>query len=92
MPPRPPPPSRTSAGWWSRDRGAGRGLPPPARLLQVPRTPTTSRITFAGKQLGIEQPAFTGFDTPPNVLRADQVFVRGVRLPYQKFNRQPLEP
>jgi hypothetical protein len=33
-----------------------------------------------------------GFDTPSNVLRADQVFSRDVRLPYQKFNRQPLEP
>jgi hypothetical protein len=26
------------------------------------------------------------------VLRADQVKVRGVRLPYQKFNRQPHIP
>ena len=25
----------------------------------------------------------------PNDLRADQFFVRGVRLPYQKFNRNP---
>jgi uncharacterized protein GlcG (DUF336 family) len=40
-------------------------------------------VTFSTKQ---------GFDTPANVLRADQVFVRDVRLPYQKFNRQPLEP
>ncbi|MDB5311701.1 MAG: hypothetical protein JWO38_5903 [Gemmataceae bacterium] len=31
----------------------------------------------------------TGFGTPPTVLRADQVFVRGVRLPYQKFDRNP---
>ncbi|HUR56049.1 MAG TPA: heme-binding protein, partial [Gemmataceae bacterium] len=31
----------------------------------------------------------TGFDVPPIVLRADEVFVRGVRLPYQKFNRNP---
>ena len=30
-----------------------------------------------------------GFDVPPTVLRADQVFVAGVRLPYQKFNRNP---
>jgi uncharacterized protein GlcG (DUF336 family) len=31
-----------------------------------------------------------GFDSLPNgVLRADQVFFRGVRLPYQKFNRNP---
>ena len=29
-----------------------------------------------------------GFDAPLQ-LRADQVFVRGVRLPYQKFNRNP---
>ena len=35
---------------------------------------------------------FQGFGTPDNVLRSDQVFVRGVRLPYQKFNRQPIEP
>ena len=34
----------------------------------------------------------TGFEVPANVMRADQVFVRGVRLPYQKFDRQPLEP
>jgi uncharacterized protein GlcG (DUF336 family) len=33
-----------------------------------------------------------GFEPPPNVTRADQVFVKGVRLPYQKTNRQPLEP
>jgi uncharacterized protein GlcG (DUF336 family) len=30
-----------------------------------------------------------GFFPPGSVLRADQVFVRGVRLPYQKFNRNP---
>ncbi|MBX9583330.1 MAG: heme-binding protein [Gemmataceae bacterium] len=30
-----------------------------------------------------------GFDVPSYILRADQVFVRGVRLPYQKFNRNP---
>jgi uncharacterized protein GlcG (DUF336 family) len=28
--------------------------------------------------------------TAPNSLRADQYFVAGVRLPYQKFNRNPL--
>lgn len=33
--------------------------------------------------------AAKGFTPPSNVLRADQVFVRGVRLPYQKFNRNP---
>ena len=34
-----------------------------------------------------------GFDTPANVARADDVFVRGVRLPYYQFNRQPqLDP
>ena len=33
--------------------------------------------------------AAQGFEPPANVLRADQVFVRGVRLPYQKFNRNP---
>ncbi len=31
-----------------------------------------------------------GFGVPPAVLRADQVFVGGVRLPYQKTNRNPL--
>ena len=36
--------------------------------------------------------AAVGFEPPPDVLRADQVFVRGVRLPYQKFNRQPHVP
>jgi uncharacterized protein GlcG (DUF336 family) len=36
--------------------------------------------------------AAAGFDPPFTVKRADQVFVRGIRLPYQKFNRQPHEP
>jgi uncharacterized protein GlcG (DUF336 family) len=31
-----------------------------------------------------------GFD-PPDVLRADQFFVAGVRLPYQKFSRNPFD-
>lgn len=35
--------------------------------------------------------AAVGF-TPPEVLQADQYFVRNVRLPYQKFNRQPHIP
>jgi uncharacterized protein GlcG (DUF336 family) len=35
--------------------------------------------------------AATGFG-PPALLNADQFFVRGVRLPYSKFNRQPHEP
>ena len=35
--------------------------------------------------------AAAGFN-PPELLRADQYFVRGVRLPYQKFNRQPHVP
>jgi uncharacterized protein GlcG (DUF336 family) len=38
-------------------------------------------VTFFGSQ-------FNGVPDP--LLRADEVFVRGVRLPYQKFNRQPL--
>ena len=37
-------------------------------------------VTFAGAQ---------GFQPPAGVLTADQVSVRGVRLPYQKFNRNP---
>lgn len=37
-------------------------------------------VTFAGK---------INFDTPQSVLRSDQVVFAGVRLPYQKFNRQP---
>jgi uncharacterized protein GlcG (DUF336 family) len=38
-------------------------------------------VTFAGS---------INYGVPPNsVLRADQTFVRGVRLPYQKFNRNP---
>ena len=32
-----------------------------------------------------------GFEAPP-AIRADQVFVRGVRLPYLKFNRNPEVP
>jgi uncharacterized protein GlcG (DUF336 family) len=30
-----------------------------------------------------------GFGPPSTVLKADQVFVNGVRLPYQEFNRNP---
>ena len=41
-------------------------------------------VTFAGAQ-GMEP-------SPAGVLRADQVFFGGARLPYQKFNRQPQEP
>jgi len=37
-------------------------------------------VTFFGQM---------GFDVPSNLPRADQVFYRGVRLPYQKFNRNP---
>jgi uncharacterized protein GlcG (DUF336 family) len=37
-------------------------------------------VTAAGAQ---------GYTHPANVLQADQVTVRGVRLPYQKFNRNP---
>jgi uncharacterized protein GlcG (DUF336 family) len=33
--------------------------------------------------------ASQGFQPPPGVLRADQVTVRGVRLPFQKFDRNP---
>ncbi len=36
--------------------------------------------------------AAVGFEPPANVARADRVLVRGVRLPYQKFNRQPHVP
>jgi uncharacterized protein GlcG (DUF336 family) len=39
-------------------------------------------VTFAGA-------TGSGFGVPATVLRADQEFVRGVRLPYQKFNRNP---
>jgi uncharacterized protein GlcG (DUF336 family) len=31
----------------------------------------------------------TGYSVPTNIPRADDVFVRGVRLPYQNFNRNP---
>ena len=37
-------------------------------------------VTFAGT---------TNFGVPLSLLRADQVSVAGVRLPYQKFNRNP---
>ena len=37
-------------------------------------------VTFAGQQ---------GF-AAPTALKADQVFYRAVRLPFQKFNRTPL--
>jgi uncharacterized protein GlcG (DUF336 family) len=39
-------------------------------------------VTFAGTQ-GLEAPL---------AIRADQVFIRGVRMPYLKFNRQPTVP
>jgi uncharacterized protein GlcG (DUF336 family) len=39
-------------------------------------------VTFGGQ---------AGFNAPDS-LRADFQFVRGVRLPYQKFNRQPILP
>ena len=31
----------------------------------------------------------SGFDVPATILRADQVYVRGIHLPYQKTNRNP---
>lgn len=37
-------------------------------------------VTDAGQQ---------GYTVPAYLLRADEVFYRGVRLPYQKFNRNP---
>ena len=39
-------------------------------------------VSFSGGE------AAPGFE-PPASIRADQVFVRGVRLPYLKFNRRP---
>lgn len=39
-------------------------------------------VTFMAQQ---------GFNTPES-LRSDMYFVRGVRLPFQKFNRQPILP
>jgi uncharacterized protein GlcG (DUF336 family) len=36
--------------------------------------------------------AARGFEPPFNVPRADEVMVRGARLPYQKFNRNPHVP
>ncbi len=41
-------------------------------------------VTFGGTQ------ALPGLEPAPEI-RADQVFVRGVRLPYLKFNRNPSE-
>jgi uncharacterized protein GlcG (DUF336 family) len=37
-------------------------------------------MTFAAQQ---------GFEVPPSILRADQTFFRSIRLPYQKFDRNP---
>jgi len=37
-------------------------------------------VTFGGSRF---------FGVPNSLLRADETFVRGVRLPYQKFNRNP---
>jgi hypothetical protein len=39
-------------------------------------------VTFAGQ---------AGFNAPDS-LRADFAFYQGIRLPYQKFNRQPILP
>ena len=37
-------------------------------------------VTFGGSRF---------YGVPNSLLRADETFVRGVRLPYQKFNRNP---
>ena len=37
-------------------------------------------VTFGGSRF---------YGVPNALLRADETFVRGVRLPYQKFNRNP---
>ncbi len=40
----------------------------------------------------ITNAGISGFNPPSSVTTADEVFVRGVRLPYMKFNQQPNLP
>jgi hypothetical protein len=49
-------------------------------------------VTTAGATKAVDTPPVTGHPTnyfPDPDIRADQIFVRGVRLPYVKFNRAP---
>ena len=67
----------------------------PLYKAQVPGGPILLAGGFGVSGDGVDQDDVTtiggqsGFDVPAYVLRADQVFVRGVRLPYQKTNRNP---
>ncbi|HET6576093.1 MAG TPA: hypothetical protein VFG68_21000 [Fimbriiglobus sp.] len=63
---------------------SGRTGAPPARIggfgVSGDGVDQDDVVTFAGS---------TNFGVPLSLLRADQVSVAGVRLPYQKFNRNP---
>jgi uncharacterized protein GlcG (DUF336 family) len=67
----------------------------PLYKSQTPGGPMFLAGGFGVSGDGVDQDDVTtiggqsGFDVPAYVLRADQVFVRGVRLPYQKTNRNP---
>ena len=53
------------------------------RAVSAHALPHDDVVTFAGS---------IGFGVPNALLRADEVFVGDIRLPYQKFNRQPVAP
>jgi uncharacterized protein GlcG (DUF336 family) len=53
------------------------------------RSPVRTRANPSGEQEQVALASlFPNFEVPAN-LRADAFFVQGVRLPFQKFNRQP---
>jgi uncharacterized protein GlcG (DUF336 family) len=72
-------------------------FPGSAPLYKVQPGGTTAVLSggFGVSGDGVDQDDVTtvagqlGFDVPGTVLRADQVFFQGVRLPYQKGNRNP---
>jgi uncharacterized protein GlcG (DUF336 family) len=67
----------------------------PVYLLGVPSGPNGLVAGFGVSGDGVDQDdvvtaaGAVGFTPPGSVLTADQVMVMGVRLPYQKFNRNP---
>jgi uncharacterized protein GlcG (DUF336 family) len=67
----------------------------PLYKSQTPGGPIVLAGGFGVSGDGVDQDDVTtisgqsGFDVPAYILRADQVLVNGVRLPYQKTNRNP---
>jgi hypothetical protein len=91
-------PRRTSATRrTSSTRTASSSSPAASRSTRTPTataSATWSAASASAATASIQDDVVTffaaqGFEPPSTVSRADQVFVRGVRLPYQKFNRNP---